>query len=120
MLNAGSENDFNTVELSYGKWNFEDQFQNVDGRSANLVGKIVSRRSLGWMTPADHAAMIDLFATQMLRTKLARSTPHSMALQMWEMMRDIGVDPDTDSGMATPTEAGTKMSTVESFLVRNR
>lgn len=120
MLNAGSENDFHTVELTSGKWNFEDLFQDVDGRSAKLVGEIVSRRSLAWMTPADHAAMIDLFATQMLRTKLARSTPQSMALQMREMMRDIGVDPDLDPRMATPTEAATRIGAVRSFLGRDR
>jgi hypothetical protein len=120
MLNAGSENDFNTVELKSGKWNFEDLFQDVDGRSAKLVSEIVSRRDLSWITPTDHAAMIDLFTTQMLRTKLARSTPQSMALQMREMMRDIGVDPDTDPSMATPTEASIRMGAVKSFLERDR
>lgn len=64
--------------------------------------------------------MVDLFATQMLRTKLARSTPHSMALQMREMMRDIGVDPDADPNLATPTEAAIRMGAVKSFLKRDR
>lgn len=120
MLNAGSENDFNTVELTSGKWNFEDLFQEVDGRSARLVNEIVSRRSLAWITPADHAAIIDLLTTQMLRTKLARSTPHSMALQMREMMRQIGVDPDQDPRLATPTEAAIRMGAVKSFLDRDK
>jgi hypothetical protein len=120
MLNAGSANDFNTVELMSGKWNFEDLFQDVDGRSARLVSEIVSRRALAWITPGVHAAMIDLFATQMLRTKLARSTPHSMALQMRVMMRDIGVDPDADPNLATPTEAAIRMGAVKSFLERGR
>ena len=30
ILNAGSENDFNTVSLGDAKWNFEDLFQDVD------------------------------------------------------------------------------------------
>ena len=120
LLNAGSANDFNTVELSAGKWNFEYLFQDVDGRSARLVSEIVSRRALAWIKPEDHAAMVDLFATQMLRTKLARSTPHSMALQMREMMRDIGVDPDADPNLATPTEAAIIIGAVKSFLERDR
>lgn len=120
LLNAGSANDFNTVELTAGKWNFEDLFQDVDGRSARLVSEIVSRRALAWIKPEDQAAMVDLFATQMLRTKLARSTPHSMALQMWEMMRDIGVDPDADLNLATPTEAAIRIGAVKSFLKRDR
>lgn len=120
ILNAGSENDFNTVELTSGKWNFEDLFQEVDGRSAKLVSEIVSRRALAWITPADHVAMIDLFTTQMLRTKLARSTPHHMALRMREMMREIGIDPDADPNLATPTEAAIRMGAVKSFLGRDR
>jgi hypothetical protein len=120
LLNAGSENDFNTVELSSGKWNFEDLFQEVDGRSARLVKEIVSRRALAWITPADHVAIIDLLTTQILRTKLARSTPHSMALKMREMMRQIGVDPDGDPSLATPTEAQIRMGAVKSFLEREK
>lgn len=120
LLNAGSENDFNTVELKSGKWNFEDIFQDVDGRSAKLISSIVSRRALSWITTDDRIAMIDLFTTQMLRTKLARSTTRSIALQMSEMMRDIGFDPDADPSLATPTEASIRMGAVKSFLERNR
>ncbi len=119
ILNAGSENDFNTVELISGKWNFEDLFQEVDGRSARLISEIVSRRALAWITPADHAAMIDLFTTQLLRTKLARSTQHSLAMQMREKMREIGIDPDTNPNLAPPTEAAIRMGAVESFLKRD-
>ncbi|HET7574975.1 MAG TPA: DUF4238 domain-containing protein [Sphingomicrobium sp.] len=120
LLNAGSENDFNTVELKSGKWNFEDIFQDVDGRSARLISEVVSRRTLSWLTPADHAAMIDLFTTQMLRTRLARSTPQSLAIQMREMMRDIGIDPDADPSLATPTEAVIRVGAVKSFLQRDK
>jgi len=120
MLNAGSENDFNTVELTSGKWNFEDLFQEVDSRSARLVSEILSQRGLAWITLADHAAIIDLLTTQMLRTKLARSTPHRLALQMRDMMREIGVDPDADPNLATPTEAAIRIGAVKSFLERDR
>lgn len=120
LLNAGSENDFNTVELTAGKWNFEDLFQNVDGRSATLINEIVSRRALSWITPADHDAMIDLFTTQMLRTKLARTTPQIMAGQMREMVRALGLDPGDDPSMATPTEAAIRVGAVKSFLERDR
>lgn len=119
LLNAGSENDFNTVEHTSGKWNFEDLFQDVDGRSATLIGEIVSRRSLSWLTPPDRVAMVDLFTTQMLRTRLARTTPQSVAIQMMDMMRKLGIDPDEGPNMATPTEATTRVSAVRSFLKRD-
>lgn len=46
ILNAGSENDFNTVSLGASKWNFEDLFREVDARSARLIEEILSRRSV--------------------------------------------------------------------------
>ena len=46
ILNAGSENDFNTVSVGDSKWNFEDLFQAVDTRSARLIAEVISRRSI--------------------------------------------------------------------------
>lgn len=119
LLKAGSEKDFNVVELDAGKWNFEDLFQDVDGRSASLISRIVSRRALTWIAPADHAALIDLFTTQMLRTRLARTTPQSMAARMRELVRGLGFDPDEDPSMAMPTDAAIRIGAIRSFLERD-
>ncbi|KZD21159.1 hypothetical protein A4A58_15390 [Tardiphaga robiniae] len=59
ILNAGSENDFNTVSLGESKWNFEDLFRDVDSRSARLVGNILSHRSLAWFAVDDRLALAD-------------------------------------------------------------
>lgn len=119
LLNAGSENDFNTVELETGKWNFEDLFQDVDGRSAALISEIVSRRTLSWITYEDREAINDLFATQTLRTKLSRTTPHALVEQMRAVIRNLGYDPDDDPTMAMPTEAALRIGTVKAFLRRD-
>jgi hypothetical protein len=118
ILNAGSENDFNTVSFGDSKWNFEDLFLEVDARSARLVAEIISRRSLTWLTPNDRIALADLFATQLLRTHFSRTTPTRLADQLREMTRQIGYDPDHDPHMAMPSDAALRLGAAKIFLDR--
>lgn len=118
ILNAGSENDFNSVELDTGRWNFECVFEEVDGRSAWLVSQIVERRSVGWFGPDERAALIDLFATQILRTHFSRSTPRHLAGEIRELVRSLGFDPDKDPDMVMPSDASLRLGAVCTFLKR--
>lgn len=118
ILNAGSENGFNTVETARGRWNFEHLFQEVDTRSARLVGEIASQRSLAWLTADDRVALADLFATQLLRTHFSRTTPRHVAGQLREAMRQIGYDPDADPNLAVPDEDALRIGAVKAFLRR--
>ncbi len=60
IQDTGSENNFDTVELDTGRWNFEYIFQDVDGRSATLIAQILDRRAIGWLKPDDRVALVDL------------------------------------------------------------
>lgn len=119
ILNAGSENDFNTVSFGDEKWNFEELFQEVDTRSARLIAEIIACRSLAWLTPEDHIALADLFATQLLRTHFSRKTPKYMAEQLREMVRQIGYNPDDDPHMVMPSDAMLRLNAVRMFLDRS-
>lgn len=118
IRDAGAENDFNTVAVGGSKWNFEDLFQEVDARSARLVAEIVSRRSLAWLTLDDRLALADLFATQLLRTHLSRTTPKHLARQLRGLVRDMGYDPDQDPALAMPSEAALRLGAARMFLER--
>lgn len=120
ILNAGSENDFNTVALDAGKWNFEILFSDVDGRSAALVSEILTRGSVGWFGPDERIALIDLFATQILRTHFARTSSRHLAGQIRRMVRSLGYDPDDDPDMAMPTDSALRLGAVRAFLGRDR
>lgn len=119
ILNAGSQNDFNTVSVGDSKWNFESLFQEVDARSARLVAEIVSRRSLAWLTVDDRIALADLIATQLLRTHFSRTTPKRLAEQLREITRQLGYDPDDDPHMAMPSDAALRLGAVKAFLKRD-
>lgn len=118
ILNAGSENDFNTITLPAGKWNFEDLFGDVDGRSARLMSEVIARRSVSWLSSEDRAALIDLVATQLLRTHFSRTTPKHLGERMREIIREVGYDPDADPAMALPTDAQLRLGAVKTFLER--
>lgn len=118
ILNAGSENDFNTVVFEGGEWNFEHIFGDVDARSARLVAEIVERRSFGWLQVEDRVALADLFATQLLRTHFGRTTPRHLAGRLRDLIREVGYDPDENPAMAVPSDASLRVSAARTFLER--
>lgn len=119
LMDAGSENAFNTIELDQGgSWNFEDIFGDVDDLSATLIRRIVGERSMAWLDADGHAALLELFATQMLRTHLTRSTPLELTLQLRKVVADVGLDPDDDPSLAIPDERSRRLGTVRAFIGR--
>jgi len=117
ILNAGSENDFNTIVEVGERLNFEAMFEEVDAAGAAIVAQIVERRSLCWMREAEVTALADLGAVQLLRTKLARETPGVLAEEMREILGSFGADL-TDPQFAPPTETDAKRGTIEACLKR--
>jgi hypothetical protein len=117
ILNAGSENDFNTIVEAGERLNFEAMFDEVDAAGAAIVAQIVERRSLSWMREAQVTALADLGAVQLLRTKLARETPGVLAGEMRDVLGSFGGNL-TDPQFAPPTEADAKRGTMEAFLKR--
>lgn len=119
IQDAGSENDFNTVDSEAGKWNFEILFDDVDSRSAQLISNIIKLQSVAELGTEDRGALSDLFATQMLRTKLTRTTTIYLAEQMREIVKKLGYDPDDDPFYAIPSERSVRLSAVKMRLQRD-
>lgn len=117
ILNAGSENDFNTIVDNSGRLNFEAMFGDVDSAGATIVNHITEHRSLSWMREEQLLALADLGAVQLLRTKLARETPGMIAEELRGALARLGVDLD-DPKFAPPTEADAKRGTIAAFLKR--
>jgi hypothetical protein len=116
ILNAGSENDFNTISLGASKWNFEDLFQEVDTRSALLIAEILSRKSLAWLSEDDRLALADLFATQMLRTHFSRTTRRTSLIASGDHTA-ARLRSDQNPTMATPPDAALRLGAVRTFLI---
>lgn len=74
LMNAGSENGFNTFEEGTDKINFEDDFQRVDGLLATRLREVHEARNLSTLTAEHRRDWADLVAVQLLRTPIVRST----------------------------------------------
>jgi len=117
ILDASSENDFNTITEDGGRLNFEAMFDRVDDAGAAIVAQIVEHRSLSWMGEQQVLALADLGTVQMLRTKLARETPGVLVEEMRDLLDKLGADLN-DPDLAPPTDADAKRSTIEAFVKR--
>lgn len=117
ILNAGSENDFNTIVDDNGRLNFEAMFDEVDAAGAIIIAQIAERRSLSWMREEQVLALADLGAVQLLRTRLTRQTTGVLAEEMRDLLDKLGVDLN-DPQLASPTEVDAKRGTIEAFLKR--
>lgn len=117
ILNAGSENDFNTIIEDDERFNFEAMFDKVDAAGAAIVAHIAERRSLSWMREKHVLALADLGTVQLLRTKLTRETPGVLAEEMRDLLDKLGADLN-DRKFAPPTEADAKRGTIKAFVKR--
>jgi Protein of unknown function (DUF4238) len=118
ILNAGSENHFNTVTFEDGRWNFEYLFEEIDSASASLIREIIEKQSLSGLESRKLEVLFDLFVSQLLRTHFARSTPLFLAKSIREIVSSLGFDPDSDPDWSLPSEASLRLEAVRSFLRR--
>ena len=116
IRDAGCENYFNTVEVEGQTVSFEGLFQTNDDQLARLLEIIVSSRSLAVLIPQDRAALSEVVAAQIVRTKLLRTTIRSIAEQLSRSLREAGFDPREVDGFSIPTDQETRRAALASFL----
>ncbi|QOZ28410.1 DUF4238 domain-containing protein [Bradyrhizobium sp. CCBAU 51753] len=109
ILDAGSENQFNTVEVNGERVSFEDAFHDVDDRLAVLLDRLSTERSLANFRPTDRHDLADLTAVQIVRTKLARTSMLAVAEGFIQAVTDAGIDPATISNFSMPTDQATRL-----------
>ncbi len=89
---AGSENYFNTVEVNGRRINFEPLFQEIDSIAPLLVKKIIKLQSLITLSDIDRHTLAVVAATQLLRTKLQRTSPSELIEQLQRSLERSGID----------------------------
>ena len=116
ILNAGCENHFNTVEVEGQTVSFEGLFQTNDDQLAQLLDRIASNRSLVDLTQEARLALSEVVAAQIVRTKMARTTMRSIAEQLLDGLRGVGIDPGEVDRLSIPTDQEVKRAALASFL----
>ncbi|MEJ1966523.1 MAG: DUF4238 domain-containing protein [Gammaproteobacteria bacterium] len=114
--NAGSENDFNTLELPDGMWNFEPLFDEIDQVLHHLLEDIHASRSVSALSEAARFSWADVVVGQLIRTPLMRHTHVQTASDIAASLMATGlVDP---SAFSQVTDNDSRAMTVALLLQR--
>lgn len=96
ILNAGSENHFNTIEVDGRRINLEDRFNDLDRRLAELVQLLHCDRRIGHLSAKDRYDLAFLAVVQLLRVKLQRTSLMSLPRQLAESFAELGIPNGTE------------------------
>jgi hypothetical protein len=115
LMNAGSENGFNTFEGKDGLVNFESDFDEVDASLADRLLEVHAARDRFEWSTEQRRAWADLVAVQLLRTPIVRSTMKNLIMDLRQ-----GVAEEFGAELDTPvlTENDARQSARELFATR--
>ena len=82
IRNAAAEHAFYDVEINGQTVNFEPAFQAIDDLGAEVLGALAAAASPVVLDTRALAVLPSLATAQLLRTKLQRTTPQSLARQL--------------------------------------
>jgi len=101
LMNAASQNGFNTLEEDGVVVNFEGDFDDVDALLANRLREIHETKNLSMLSKEQRRDWADLVAVQLLRTPIVRSTMKTVVEDLMEQVVDkFGAELD----MPVPTK----------------
>lgn len=110
IRDAGSENQFNTVEIDGIRASFEGAFQEVDTRLAMLLDRLAKERSLASLGPRDLIDLADVIAVQLVRTKLIRTSMRAIAEDFARAVSNAGLKPENIVNFRIPTEQDVRVA----------
>ncbi|MER0202835.1 MAG: DUF4238 domain-containing protein [Nitrosomonas sp.] len=117
LIDAGSQNHFNKLEIKSEILNFEEIFNEADQRLANLLNQIHQTRNVSILTANDRRDWADVIAIQLLRTPIMRTTMTQIAADLVDSLAESGLAKVED--FSVPTDNDTKIATVKMFQDRN-
>jgi hypothetical protein len=92
IRDAAAEHAFYDVEIDGQTVNFEPAFQAIDDLGAEVLGALARATSPVVLDIRALEALPALAAAQLLRTKLQRTSPQSIARQLRDQAADVGLD----------------------------
>lgn len=115
VRNAACENDFNVVRIGRGKGSFEDRFQRCDEALGSVLATLNETPHLKALTPSQLGVIPYIVATQLTRTKLARSSMRTLSGQLKDILSEAGVPPEEVAAIPLPTEEEIKSAMVRAL-----
>jgi hypothetical protein len=109
IKNAGSENEFNVLEVDGVKVNFEEIFQTIDTLTARTLKKIINAENLSVLSEEEIGNLAEIAATQLLRTKLQRTSILDLSEQLRNVIQRAGFNQNEVFGSDVFSENNTKL-----------
>ncbi len=113
---AGAERDFNTVEANGSIISFEPLFDDIDGRLAPLVDRLVLEQTVACLDADERRTLALVVAIQLLRTKMPRTSMQLVMEQLRQQVQTWGFDPDELANGAIPTDQETRRAALDTLL----
>ena len=89
LMDTGSQNNYNTLELAGEPVNFEKEYDAVDALLGDRLAKAHSLGMDALRTAQDRADWMGLVAVQLLRTPIVRSTQRAFATELSSWTEDL-------------------------------
>lgn len=113
IVDAGSENHFNTINIDGKRINFEEIFQEIDSDFSAIQKKLLDSANVNSLTEGDLERLRQVIAVQILRTKLQRNTFQSVAEQLEErVLKAYG----SRGGISVPDDNEARKLALQSLL----
>jgi len=115
VRDAGSENNFHTVEVNGEQICFEGLFQHNDDQLGSLLNDVAAARSVAHVSTNARTALSAVVAVQVLRTKMIRTSIRSMAEGMADLLRQVAIDPKQVHGAQRPDEQDIRRAALDAI-----
>jgi len=118
LMEAGSQNYYNTVGIEQDRVNYEDIFKDVDGTLATLLRELHDHRDITKLSDADRIKWAEMIATQLIRTPIMRTSIPALANAIKTDLIDR-FGPGGGDSIEIPSEEMAKAITINMFLERD-
>lgn len=115
VRDAGSEGNFNTIEVHGKKINLEPIFNEVDDFGPPLLRSFLETQRVDHLNQEERHKVAAVVATQILRAKIHRLSFGHMMEQLGESARNAGWNPEEFTNWKIPTEADAKVLSFRSL-----
>ena len=90
IYDAGAERDFNRIKIENMDINYEEWFQELDNRLAEIVKKLIQEESIANLNESELIDIHFLIACQLIRTKNPRTMVSDIHRGLLEWIRSLG------------------------------
>jgi hypothetical protein len=115
IRDAGSEGNYNAIEVDGKKVNLEPIFDRVDNFGAPLIKSILQAQRIDHLNPEERHKVTLVVAVQIVRAKIHRLSFAHIMEQLGESARNRGWDPEEFANFGIPTEMESKIISFRSL-----